>query len=115
MEDLLKRSIRVTVFIMLIVSAVFGFLRLWRELFAFIVGNSWSILNFLLLASLLKIALQKAPKAKLFLLLLVKFPLLYLVGFFIVVTKFFPVWSLFLGLFSIIAVTLTLNTIQRQI
>ena len=109
MEKLLLRSVKITAVLMLITSVVLAMFRQWLWLSGFIVGNSWSILNFLLLAKLFKMAIQKKPKHKIFLILLLKFPVLYLAGFFILVTKFFPVWSLFCGLMTIIAVTVTVS------
>ena len=60
-------------------------------------GAGWGALNFYLIIRLFKIALLKQPKTKLPLLLLIKFPLLYIIGFILLVCKWFPVYSLLLG------------------
>ena len=63
----------------------------------FLTGAAWSAINFLLIINILKIALLKKDKAKLFFMLLVKFPVLYLLGFLLLTSKAFPVASLLLG------------------
>jgi hypothetical protein len=68
----------------------------------FLTGAAWSIINFLLIINILKIALLRKDKAKLFVMLLLKFPVLYLVGFLILVSRIFPVLSLILGAFLVL-------------
>lgn len=65
-----------------------------------LVAVVWSIANFLFLVTLLKIAVLRKSRAKLIMLLLVKFPLLYALGFLILTSKVFPVASLLAGLLS---------------
>ena len=62
-----------------------------------LIGATWSTIDFLLILHILKIALLQKDKAKLFIMLLVKFPVLYLGGFLILILKIFPVLSLILG------------------
>jgi len=76
--------------------------KIWLFIFAFLVGAAWSIANILLFIKLLKIAVLKASKAKLTVILLAKFPLLYLAGFLILTLRFFPVEGLLTGMGSII-------------
>lgn len=64
----------------------------------FIVGSAWSLVNFLVTLSLLKIGILEKSKSKLLLILLVKFPVLYLIGFLILILRFFPASSLLTGL-----------------
>ena len=63
----------------------------------FLTGAAWSAANFLLIIAILKIALLLKDKRRLSLLLLVKFPLLYTLGFFILHSRFFPVYSVLAG------------------
>ena len=82
----------------MIVLVIFG---RYRWAFGLLVGAGWSIANFLLLVNVLKIALLQKSKAKLTAVLMLKFPVLYLAGFAILIKKIFPVWSLLSGLASI--------------
>ena len=63
----------------------------------FLTGAAWSAVNFWLIIAILKIALLLKDKRRLSLLLLVKFPLLYTLGFFILYSRFFPVYSVLAG------------------
>jgi len=74
-----------------------------------LVGASWLMANFLFTLNLLEIAILKRPKQKLLLLLLIKFPVLYLLGFLILALKIFPAVSLLLGMSSILLVLGVLN------
>lgn len=58
----------------------------------------WLVINFILTLKLLNVALLKGPKTKLSGLLLIKFPLLYLLGFLILASRVFSALSLVLGL-----------------
>ncbi|MDD5085674.1 MAG: hypothetical protein PHE61_06500, partial [Candidatus Omnitrophica bacterium] len=64
----------------------------------FTIGSAWSLVNFLVTLSLLKIGILEKSKSKLLLILLVKFPVLYLVGFLVLILRFFPASSLLTGL-----------------
>ncbi len=67
----------------------------------FLVGAGWSAANLLLISGILKISiLQKSGKA-LSALLLIKFPVLYLLGFMILNFGFFPVSSILVGLITV--------------
>ena len=64
----------------------------------FIVGVAWAAANLYFTINILKIsALKKDPK-KLSAMLLMKFPVLYLIGFLILLSKAFPVSGLLAGL-----------------
>ncbi len=69
----------------------------FRWAVGFLTGVAWAIVNFLLIINILKIALLQKDKGKLFVMLLVKFPVLYLIGFLLVVSRLFPVLSLVTG------------------
>lgn len=104
MPGLLKRSLKINTF--LILTAAAGSLLMREPLFGagILVAGIWSTANFLLTLSLFKIALLRSPKTKLLLLLLIKFPVLYLLGFLVLALKAFPVLSLVLGMSSILLV-----------
>ena len=76
-----------------------------RWLLGFLTAALWASINFFLTIKLLKVATLKESKKKLYLILAVKFPALYLIGFLILVSKFFPPLSLLAGLVTILAVT----------
>jgi CDP-diglyceride synthetase len=98
METFVNRTIQITTLIA-VVSAfalIMSQQLIWAE--GFLVAVLWSILNFWLSSEVLKIAIFKENKQKLFLMLLVKFPLLYLLGFFVLISRLFEVSSLLTGL-----------------
>ena len=97
MEILIARTIKSTLIsaaIIAIVSAVFKNI-IWAG--GFLTGVGWSTINFLFTLNILKIALLQREKTKMSLLLLAKFPVLYLLGFIILASGIFPVSSLLSG------------------
>ena len=104
MDDLLEKSIKLTLILVVIMALGFSLMHQWRFGAGLLVGASWSVINFFFLLNLLKIAILKRSPLKLSLLLLVKFPVLYLVGFLILVSKFFYLSSLLFGSVLIILV-----------
>ena len=76
-----------------------------RWFLGFLTAALWASVNFLLTVKLLKIATLKESKKKLYLILAVKFPVLYLIGFLILISKFFPAVSLLTGLVAILVIT----------
>jgi hypothetical protein len=104
MPGLIKKAVKVNSILMLTVAlicAVMGKVSFGAGL---LVSAAWSMANFLFTIGLLDIALLRKPKGKLLLLLLIKFPVLYLLGFLILVFKVFPALSLLLGLSSILLI-----------
>lgn len=75
-----------------------------RWLFGFMVGAAWSAANLYFTVNILKISVLKKDQAKLSALLLLKFPVLYLAGFLILISKIFPVDSLLTGLTIVIII-----------
>ncbi len=102
MEDLLRKSIKLTVILVLAIAAALAIMHQVRFALGLLVSASWSIINFALLIKILEIAMLHKPRNKLFLILMIKFPLLYLIGFLILASKFFPAYSLLAGLGSIL-------------
>ena len=66
----------------------------------FIVGAAWSIANLYFTIHILKISVLKKDPKRLSALLMMKFPVLYLIGFLILLSKAFPVLSLLAGLMA---------------
>jgi hypothetical protein len=65
------------------------------------VGGLWSVADLILTFKLMQIAVLKGDKRSLYAILLLKFPVLYSIGILILISKFFPVASLLLGLLPI--------------
>ncbi len=75
-----------------------------RFIFAILISVVWMLVNGFLLMRLVKLAVtgsQLTPsqqKNKILVLSLLKFPLLYVVGFFILRSRFFPIGGILIGL-----------------
>lgn len=69
-------------------------------------GGAWLFLNLLLLARLMEMAIDvksRGKKDKILVLSVLKFPVLYLTGFFILKSRIFPVTGILAGLTAVIA------------
>jgi len=69
-----------------------------RWVLGLIVSVVWSLVNFALIVKILEIAILKDTKTNLSRILLIKFPLLYVGGFWLLTSKFFPTTSLLAGM-----------------
>ena len=58
----------------------------------------WSVVNFSLVIKILKIAILREPKTNLQRILMIKFPVLYLAGFWILNSRIFPTASIITGM-----------------
>jgi hypothetical protein len=114
MDELLKKSVKITLILVMAIAAVLTTMQQWRFAAGLIVASVWSIINFLLLTSLLKISVLRQSKTRLWLILFVKFPVLYLLGYLLLVSKFFPIFSLLAGIASFILITGVLNIWFRR-
>lgn len=101
MRDYIKEVLKINVIIVLILVLIFVIMQKLSFAAGILVGAFWSIANTLLTVKLIEIAILKKEKRKLLLLLLIKFPVLYLLGFFILIYKMFPVLSLLTGAISV--------------
>lgn len=104
MDLMIKRSVKITLLIVVLSAVILAVLGKWMFGAGIIVGAAWSAVNVLVTISLLKMAVLKNSSSKLWAFLLVKFPLLYLTGFFILYYKFFPVMSVLIGLIAVLPV-----------
>ena len=100
----LNRSIKISVILAFSLALIFALRRQFSYGAGVLVGASWLMANFILTINLLEIAILRRAKSKLFLLLLIKFPVLYLLGFLITFWKLFPVSSLLTGMFLIVVI-----------
>ena len=67
----------------------------------FVVGAAWSAANLFFTINILKISILKKDPRKLSALILLKFPVLYLLGFLILISKAFPIMSILTGLITV--------------
>jgi len=115
MDNLVRKSVKLTVLLVLAAVIVLIFTRQWRFASGILVSSVWSATNFLLLIKILEIALLYKKRENLALILLIKFPLLYLIGFLILASKLFPVYSLFAGSGSILLATGVISVWPKRI
>jgi hypothetical protein len=104
MDRLLKKSFKYTFILVLGACVVLVLVNKLSWAGGFLVGSCWAIADMIFTFKLLKIAILKEDRKKLFIFLLVKFPVLYLIGILILVSKMFPLASLLLGLLPIFIV-----------
>ncbi|MDO8662142.1 MAG: hypothetical protein Q7K98_02825 [Candidatus Omnitrophota bacterium] len=104
MPEALRKSIKINIVLVLIAALVFTLMRKISFSSGLLVSAAWSTVNFYLTLNLFEIAALRKSKKKLLLLLLIKFPVLYLLGFLILIVKFFPITSLLAGMSSILLV-----------
>ncbi|GEM_PF-38444 len=91
-----------------LVSISFLFAGHWKSSLGVTTGFFWIFLNTYFLFQLVQMSFtpQAKPKDKIFVLSILKFPVLYLIGFFILKSRFFPVHSILTGLSIFLAVFL---------
>ncbi len=104
MQEFIKKSLKLNILLALAAALIFALMRRYTFGAGLLTGAIWSSVNFYLTLNLLEIASLNKPKKKLLLLLLLKFPVLYLLGFLILMLKFFPISSLLIGISSILLV-----------
>lgn len=81
-------------------SMALFFIKGWAWASGVCVGGLWVFLNSYFLYQLLEMGLNPKPKQnnKILMLSIIKFPVLYVTGFFILRTRIFPVYAVLLGL-----------------
>lgn len=89
----------------------------WGWMAGITTGAVWMFLNIFFLARLLEMSLGIRPqeKNKVLLLAIIKFPVLYLSGFYLLSSKLFPLYSLLAGLtLTLITFGITRFRLHRQ-
>ena len=86
-------------------AAVFLFLKNWKASLAVGVGASWIFLSFFFLFRIFQLIAsgKKTENSKIPFYVLLKFPVIYLAGFFILKSKFFPVSGILAGISAFFA------------
>lgn len=81
-------------------ALIFLFIKNWIWSVGILTGSLWFFLNSFFLYQLLEIGLgaKSKHKERILIFSILKFPVLYLIGFFILKSRFFPIYSLLLGL-----------------
>ena len=82
-------------------ALVLFFLGHWPWALGVLVSAFWIFLNSFFLFQLLEMSFSPAkdkPKERVLILSILKFPVLYVAGFFILKSRFFPIYSILLGL-----------------
>ncbi len=97
MEDFIKKSVIWTAACVVLAALILGCLHRASWGMGLVVSAAWSIANFLLTIYLIKIAILEKNKKRLSLVLGIKFPVLYLFGFWLLSSRFFPTLSLIAG------------------
>lgn len=114
--DFINRVVKTSLILALI---VFPFLAVYVRVpfaVAYLLGCVWSCLNLFGIKFLVTQLISPDPKNKTIIVLLIflKFPLIYLLGYLLVVWDFTPVYGLLWGFSSIFAVTV-LKVISRSV
>lgn len=102
MEQELTRLIRLSVFLVLLISTSLLVMQQWRWSLGFFLGAIWMMVSLLLMTNILKVATLKKSSKKLTFFILLKFPVLYLLAYVLLISKVFPVMSLFIGSLTIL-------------
>ncbi|MDD5432389.1 MAG: hypothetical protein PHO70_05320 [Candidatus Omnitrophica bacterium] len=101
MDDFLNKVTKSElIFILMLIFPLFA---MGKTAFAFgiLLGAAWSLINIIMTVNLLRIAILKKSKSKLWVFLLIKFPVLYLAGGLILFSRVFSLLGLFIGVFSV--------------
>jgi len=104
MDKFILRSIKLTLALALIAGLILLAMKKFLWLGGFLTAVVWTMINFLLILNILKIAILEKSKKKLTVLLMIKFPVLYLIGFLILNSRIFPVLSILSGVSLILVV-----------
>ena len=114
MNDIAKKTMRFSFFS----AAAIALFTIARGHFGWaaglLVSTFWSVINFSMIMGLLEIAILKNSPSRLSAILFVKFPVLYLAGYFILTSKLFPVMSIFAGVTMTLAVIGIVNVWPKR-
>ena len=114
--EFITRIIKTTAVVSLVVSLCISYYFDWKIGLGFFVGAAWSLINLFFIRTLIKevVSPNEARKSITAVLALLKFPLLYVAGYFIVASEFFSVYALLAG-FSLLFAVIVLKVLGRLI
>jgi len=102
MDEALKKAINLIALAVAIASVILIAANRLSWATGLLVATAWSIINFLLLTNIFGIAMLQKSRKVLLAILLIKFPVLYLIGYLILSSKLFPLSSILTGLATLI-------------
>lgn len=97
MEESIQRTFKLTLILVAISVTVLVILHKLVWATGFLAGFCWSLLSLYFTLKLIKTVILKQGLVKLLVLVLIKFPVLYFAGFWLLASRFFPVYSLLIG------------------
>lgn len=100
MNETLRKIVAITTIFVIMIAAVSTFWKGLHWSLGFLAGGAWSMANFALTLGLLDIAMLRKPRKSMNTFLLVKFPVLYLVGLAVVAWRIFPITGILTGLLT---------------
>jgi hypothetical protein len=114
--EFITRIIKTTAVVSLVASLCISYYFDWRFGLGFLIGSTWSLVNFFFIRSLIKEVLSPEGLRKTItaVLGLLKFPLLYVAGYYLIKAEVFPIYSLMAG-FSLVFVVIVLKVLGRLI
>ncbi len=114
--EFITRVIRTSAILALITGLAVSVYFDWRIAAGFLVGTSWGLLNLYFLKRLITEAIspEVTRTSHVILIVLLKFPLLYVGGYFIVAWGYFSIYSLLAG-FSLMFLVMILKILGRMI
>jgi hypothetical protein len=114
--EFITRIIKTTAIVSLVASLCISYYFDWHFGLGFLIGSTWSLINLFFIRSLIKEVLspEGVRKTMLAVLALLKFPLLYVAGYYLVKSEVFPIYSLMAG-FSLVFVVIVLKVLGRLI
>ena len=114
--EFITRIIKTTAILALVAALATSVYFDWVFALGLLIGSVWGLVNLYFLKKIITEAISpgETRTGSVVLLILVKFPLLYIGGYFIVAWNFFPVYSLLAG-FSLMFVVMVLKILGRMI
>lgn len=98
MDNFVRRLIKLALISSIAISIILALMGKFIFLGGFLTGTAWSMINFILVINILKAVLLQKDKKQISVMLLIKFPVLYLSALLILVWNIFPVFSMLLGI-----------------
>ncbi len=112
--EFITRVIKTTALLALVVALCLSIYYDWQYAAGFLVGAAWSLVNLWFIRGLIKEVISPNPARKnvAAIFVLLKFPLLYVGGYFILASEWFSVASLLIG-FSLMFGVIILKVLGR--
>ena len=114
--DIIQRTLKTTGITSVLIALILLYYYGIPVAVAFLSGSVWSILNLVFLASLVRHALRPdgIDKVAVAGIAIIKFPLLYAAGYFLIINEYLPVIPIIIG-FSFTLVVIVLKALSRAL